>query len=104
MKPDIATDLPVIEVPLELRGWSDEEIIRNSEMAGPRSYRNRPSKKERAQMKMSREIAKMREIAAKLGAKPQDSEQPQAAPVAPRRVLKSSFCGKMGFSFKARPL
>ena len=115
MKSNVVADLPIIEVPLELRGLSDEEIVRNSESGGERSYRARPSKKERILRKLNAEAAQMRKIASEYGenrakrpisAVPAESKASQKPAVPPRpvsgRVLKSSFCGKMGFTFKAQ--
>lgn len=151
MKSNVVADLPVVEVPLELRGLSDEDIIRNSESGGDRSHRARPSKKERILRKLNAEAAKMRRIASEYGengakkpismaaslpmpkisdfiqdsrkasfraekpvsaaqrpvpAVPAASTASQKPAVPPRpvsgRVLKSSFCGKMGFTFKAQ--
>lgn len=150
MKSNVVADLPIIEVPLELRGLSDEDIIKNSESGGERSYRARPSKKERILRKLNAEAAKMRKIASEYGEKranrpismaaslpmpkirdfvqggkpasftekpvpaakrpisavPAESKASQKPAVPPRpvsgRVLKSSFCGKMGFTFKAQ--
>lgn len=136
MKSNVAADLPVVEVPLELRGLSDEDIIRNSESGGERSYRARPSKKERILRKLNAEAAKMRKIASEYGEnranrpismaaslpmpKVRDfvqgagksasfaekpvtaAKRPVPAVPASGRVLKSSFCGKMGFTFKAQ--
>ena len=108
MKTDKDVDLPVIEVPAELHGWSDEDIIRNSESMGHRTYRERPSKRARFQKKVSAEHEKMRKIAIDFGVKSVESvvlHKPEPVSSTPRpssgRVLKSSFCGKMGFSFKA---
>ena len=67
MKSNVVADLPIIEVPLELRGLSDEEIVRNSESGGERSYRARPSKKERILRKLNAEAAQMRKIASEYG-------------------------------------
>jgi hypothetical protein len=69
MKSNVVADLPIIEVPLELRGLSDEEIVRNSESGGERSYRARPSKKERILRKLNAEAAQMRKIASEYGEK-----------------------------------
>lgn len=94
--------LSVVEVPLELRGLPDDEIIRRSESLGTRHFRNRPSKRERLRRKLEQENAQMRKIASEYGAgdaKPQD--RPASTSTA-GRVLKSAFCGKMGFSFKAK--
>ena len=151
MKSNVAADLPIVEVPLELRGLSDEEIVRNSESGGERSYRARPSKKERILRKLNAEAAKMRKIASdycenrinrpismaaslpmpkirdfvqgagksasyaeKLDAAakrpvpavPAANTVSQKPAVPPRPVTgrgrKSSFCGKMGFTFKAQ--
>lgn len=151
MKSNVVADLPIIEVPLELRGLSDEEIVRNSESGGERSYRARPSKKERILRKLNAEAAQMRKIASEYGenranrpisraaslpmpkirdfvngagksaigaekpasaaqrpvpAVPAANTASQKPAVPPRpvsgRVLKSSFCGKMGFTFKAQ--
>lgn len=151
MKSNAAADLPIVDVPLELRGLSDEDIIRNSESGGERSYRARPSKKERILRKLNAEAAKMRKIASEYGenrtnrpvsmaaslpmpkirdfvqgagkpasyaekpvpaakrpvpAVPAANTASQKPAVPPRpasgRVLKSSFCGKMGFTFKAQ--
>lgn len=145
-------DLPVIEVPPELRGLSDEEIIKMSEESCSKDRPERPSKIERQKMKIARENGQMQKIgeefaengskaerrrlsataslpmpkisdfAQKLNTpfeKPETRRKVEAMPMpsfsAPKevpavqtparpagRVLKSAFCGKMGFSsFKA---
>lgn len=142
MKSDIDAELPVIEVPPELRGWSDEDIIRNSESSGSKARRLRPSKRERFLKKIAAENEKMSKIAREFGKISVDGEGFRPSPMATRpmpkisdfmqerkldkpvakmpvapscastpissparpssgRVLRSSFCGKMGFSFKA---
>lgn len=97
-------EFPVIEVPLELRGWSDEEIIRHSESRGRRTYRNRPSKRERLRRKLELENAKMRKIAQEYAEKSvknldgsssvaASSPMPASARPTVVRVLKPAFCG-----------
>lgn len=53
MNNTLAKDLPVVEVPLELRGMSDEDIIKSSE-SHSKKYPNRArlSKKERQEKKL----------------------------------------------------
>lgn len=59
----LATDLPVVEVPLELRGLPDEEIIRLSE-SRQKKFENppRPSKRERQEKKLLLAQAEMQKI------------------------------------------
>lgn len=57
-------DLPVIEVPPELRGMSDEEIIKMSEESCSKERRERPSKIERQKLKIARENGQMQKIGA----------------------------------------
>lgn len=56
-------DLPIIEVPPELRGLSDEEILELNPFDPEKRDRFRPSKKEREAKKLAREQAKIRRIA-----------------------------------------
>lgn len=56
-------DLPIIEVPPELRGLSDEEILELHPVDPEARDRFRPSKKERDAKKLAREQAKIRRIA-----------------------------------------
>lgn len=61
----LATDLPVIEVPKELRGLSDEEILIASESRQKKfENRHRLSKKERQALKLKRAQEEMQAIAA----------------------------------------
>lgn len=56
----------IVEVPLELRGPSDEEIIANSEkLSGSRRHRscNRPSKRERESRRLEQSCSQMKKIA-----------------------------------------
>ncbi len=68
----IENSLDVIEVPQELRGLSDEEIIKNSEkplrdISGKRKNgAKRPGKKERLAFKMQKELNEMRKAATEL--------------------------------------
>lgn len=61
-------DLPIIEVPPELRGLSDEEIILSSETNARKELNknNRPSKKERQAKKIAEAQKKMAAIAEKM--------------------------------------
>lgn len=56
-------NLPIIEVPEELRGLSDEEILALHPFDPEKRDRFRPSKKERAKRKLAREQARIRQIA-----------------------------------------
>jgi len=56
-------ELPIIEVPPELRGLSDEEIIALHPVDPEKRDRFRPSKKERAAKKLEKEKEKIRKIA-----------------------------------------
>lgn len=56
-------NLPIIEVPAELRGLSDEEILALHPFDPEKRDRFRPSKKERAKRKLAREQARIRQIA-----------------------------------------
>lgn len=67
-------DLPVIEVPPELRGPSDEEILaREGGKDSPKRRRaaRRPSKRERLAAKMRKEMASMARIAKVAETKPE---------------------------------
>lgn len=74
----IEKDLDVIEVPLELRGLSDEEIIKNSEKplrecSGKRKNgAKRPSKKTRIALKQQKELEDINQTAAELFVKNSD--------------------------------
>lgn len=63
MANQIPENLPIIEVPPELRGLSDEEILALHPYDPEKRDRFRPSKKERAARKLAREQARMRQIA-----------------------------------------
>lgn len=55
-------NLPIVEVPPELRGLSDEEILALHPVDPEKRDRFRPSKKERAEKKLAREQAKFRRL------------------------------------------
>ncbi|MCF0217090.1 MAG: hypothetical protein HUK21_11535 [Fibrobacteraceae bacterium] len=64
-KKESIDELPIIEVPPELRGLSDEEIIRNTVYTNKRNIKHRLSKRERDAAKLQREKEKMQKIAMK---------------------------------------
>ena len=57
-------NLPIIEVPPELRGLSNEEILALHPVDEKKSDRFRPSKKEREARKIAKEQERIRQIAA----------------------------------------
>lgn len=64
MNNTLATDLPVIEVPEELRGLSDAEIVAASETRQKKvENKFRPSKKERQALKLKKVQEEMKAIA-----------------------------------------
>ena len=57
-------DLGIIEVPPELRGLSDEEILKLNDVRAKKSRSSsRPSKKERLQKKQAKERERIKKIA-----------------------------------------
>lgn len=57
-------DAPIVDVPPELRGPSDEEILALNPVKDEKRFRDRPSKKEREARKVAKEQEKFRKIAA----------------------------------------
>ena len=112
MQQNMATDaLKIIEVPPELRGLSDEEIIRNSEEI-PKKFEGRrkngaarPSKRERLAQKEEKAKRETEQIVAEIfGKSPVQSSIPQSAsatfpavtplnelPSEKRKMLESAF-------------
>lgn len=98
-------EAPIMEVPQELRGLSDEEIIKNSETrtrATNGKKRNgslRPSKREREAIKTRNERQEAEKIAAQIfGNVPKIPHSTISEPSRPAsgRVLKVSFGAKTG--------
>lgn len=88
----LATDLPVIEVPPESRGLSDEEIVAASESRQKKSENSyRPSKKEREAKKLQQIQEKMQTFAKKM-----DVESPEP----PKQPVQASLETKPSESFK----
>lgn len=87
-------DLPVIEVPAELRGPSDEEILAMEgrvDSAQRRRAARRPSKKERLAAKMQKERAQMVRIGQMVETEPKRKEYSEPAVRPAGNAYKSVF-------------
>ena len=105
----------IIEVPVELRGPSNEEILQRGERedsARRRRAASRPSKRERQRMKLEKGRADMQKVARSLSAAPAKAAAPRAgfsarstelAPVPGHEKRESDARKKLDMLFAARP-